>query len=72
MLVMQDFGNKWTNLTENSEGRVASFVDFGWGASLEQFNAAFKADDQTIFATAYEDPKHMKVGGITSDLCDSR
>ena len=60
---MQDFGKSWTNLTENSEGRIASFVDFDWGALLNPFWGADEkeAEDPTIFATVYEDPKHMKV-----------
>ncbi len=24
----------WTNLTENSKGKIAAFVDFDWGLSL--------------------------------------
>ena len=33
----QDFGISWTNLTENSQGRVASFVDYDWGMLLIYF-----------------------------------
>lgn len=60
---MQDFGNTWANVTENSNGRIASFVDFDWGVNLKPWNPEEKAPppDKTIFATAYEDPKHMKV-----------
>ena len=32
----QDFGITWTNLTENSAGRVASFVDYDWGMPLKR------------------------------------
>lgn len=57
----QDFGNSWTNLTQNSEGRVASFVDFDWGVLLQPWSKyRERPADTTIFATAYEDPKHMK------------
>ena len=57
----QDFGNAWTNLTQNSEGRVASFVDFDWGVLLQPWSKyRERPADTTIFATAYEDPKHMK------------
>ena len=59
---MQDFGASWRNLTESSKGRIASFVDFGWGAFLKPWSEwREQAADETIFATAYEDPKHMKV-----------
>lgn len=60
---VQDFGNTWKNLTENSGGRIASFVDYDWGAYLKPWNPEAKEQpsDETIFATAYEDPKHMKV-----------
>ena len=62
---MQDFGNSWTNLTENSEGRVASFVDFDWGVLLQPWSKyRERPADTTIFATAYEDPKHMKVSHL--------
>ena len=58
----QDFGKTWTNLTDNSGGRVASFVDFDWGALLNPWwGEDSDAEDTTIFATVYEDPKHMKV-----------
>ena len=59
---MQDFGNTWKNLTDNSQGRVASFVDFDWGVLLQPWSKyRERPADETIFATAYEDPKHMKV-----------
>ena len=54
----QDFGKSWQNLTQNSQGRIAAFVDFDWGSELytwgEDENVLI---DETIFATAYEDPK---------------
>lgn len=31
---MQDFGSSWTNLTEQSAGRITSFRDFDWGAKM--------------------------------------
>ena len=51
------------NLTENAAGRIASFVDFDWGAHLNPWFGATKedAEDPTIFATVYEDAKHLKV-----------
>lgn len=61
--LIQDFGNTWTNLTENSDGRIASFVDFDWGVLLQPWSKYREQPaDKTIFATAYEDPKHMKAG----------
>ena len=92
---LQDFGITWANLTANSAGRIASFVDYDWGERLtpeayghyagcvpvpclaSRFQAhtrrscagaAFNWNDsddpthpdETIFATVYEDPKHMK------------
>lgn len=55
---LQDFGRTWANLTANSQGRIAAFVDFDWGAELYTWgesNDSYR--DETIFATAYEDPK---------------
>jgi hypothetical protein len=58
----QDFGVSWANLTASSKGRIASFVDFGWGAFLKPWHAwKDRPEDKTIFATVYEDPHHMKV-----------
>ena len=55
---MQDFGRTWANLTVNSQGRIAAFVDFDWGSELYQWNeSSDNVRDETIFATAYEDPK---------------
>jgi hypothetical protein len=33
---VQDFGATWLNLTANSNGRIASFRDFDWGAQLDK------------------------------------
>ena len=41
---------------------MASFVDFDWGVLLQPWSKyRDRPADTTIFATAYEDPKHMKV-----------
>jgi hypothetical protein len=32
--VAQDFAVTWTNLTEQSNGRISSFRDYDWGAKL--------------------------------------
>ena len=58
---MQDFGGSWQNLTANSKGKIASFMDFDWGANLHMGEASH-FPDETIFATAYENAEHMKVG----------
>ena len=45
---------------------MASFWDFDWGAHMHvQGNSPYKAE--TILATAYEDPKHMKGIGVGWD-----
>ena len=55
----QDFGHSWVNLTANSDGAVASFWDFDWGATLHRGDKrAFV--DETILATVYESPAAMK------------
>ena len=64
--VAQDFGQSWKNLTAASQGAVASFWDFDWGAHMHvQGKTPYKAE--TILATAYEDPKHMKGLGVGWD-----
>ncbi|KAK9806438.1 hypothetical protein WJX73_007437 [Symbiochloris irregularis] len=61
LFVSQDFGRSWSNLTDNSQGRIAAFVDFDWGSDLYRWGEANDTiRDETIFATAYEDPKHIK------------
>ena len=57
---LQDFGQTWENLTENSAGKIASFVDFEWGAMLKPWGNSTTNKDETIFATVYEDTKHLK------------
>ena len=55
---MQDFGKQWSNLTANSQGRIAAFVDFDWGSELYGWGEANDTIlDETIFATAYEDAR---------------
>lgn len=34
ILSWQDFATSWTNLTEQSQGRISSFRDFDWGAKM--------------------------------------
>ena len=59
---LQDFGKGWLNLTENSNGAIASFWDFDWGANIHRTERrAFP--DETILATVYERADHMK--GLT-------
>ena len=61
-------GLTWQNLTQNSKGRVASFWDFDWGASLKKHDQAAAARarkspdsaDPTVLATAYESKAAMK------------
>lgn len=54
----QDFGRNWQNLTDNSQGRIAAFVDFDWGAELYRWGEDHdEIRDKTIFATAYEDAR---------------
>lgn len=36
LFLSQDFARSWKNLTAESNGRIASFWDFEWGASLER------------------------------------
>ncbi len=36
LFLSQDFARTWKNLTAESGGRIASFWDFEWGASLER------------------------------------
>ncbi|KAK9828958.1 hypothetical protein WJX72_003046 [[Myrmecia] bisecta] len=60
LFVSQDFGHSWSNLTENSGGAIASFWDFDWAASMHHAEAAPTFPDETIMATVYEDPAHMK------------
>lgn len=65
----QDFGNSWANLTDSSKGRIASFVDFGWGAILKPWHAwKERPKDKTIFATVYEDAHHMKVPRLSNSV----
>lgn len=61
LFVTQDFGRNWQNLTDNSQGRIAAFVDFDWGAELYRWGEDHdEIRDKTIFATAYEDARHIK------------
>ena len=61
-------GLTWQNLTQNSKGRVASFWDFDWGASLKKHDESIAAKvkrnpdsaDPTVLATAYESKQAMK------------
>ena len=64
--LVQDFGESWKNLTEQSKGAVASFWDFDWGARMHQHGKT-PYNEKTILATAYEDPKHMKGIGVGWD-----
>jgi len=66
---LQSFpGLTWQNLTQNSKGRVASFWDFDWGASLKKHDPSSIAKarknpesaDPTVLATAYESKNAMK------------
>ena len=57
---MQDFAKSWQNLTQNSKGHIASFVDFDWGAELEPWGSKPRHTDETIFATAYESAAKLK------------
>eukprot|EP00887_Chlorella_sp_A99_P000674 scaffold5.g674.t1 len=50
LFVSKDFGSSWSNLTDASKGRVASFRDFDWGAQLDKF-ANKPTPDEAIFAT---------------------
>ena len=50
------------NLTENSNGAIASFWDFDWGANIHR-NERRAFPDETILATVYERAEHMK--GLT-------
>lgn len=67
-LPAQPTGLTWKNLTQNSKGRVASFWDFDWGASLKKHDAGAAAQarknpdaaDPTVLATAYESKNAMK------------
>ena len=57
---VQDFGTKWTNLTEKAGGKVAAFWDFDWGAALTHQDPSKSIDDEVIFATVYEESSAMK------------
>ena len=60
--ILQDFGKGWTNLTANSNGAIASFWDFDWGASIHRTEKR-SFPDETILATVYERADQMK--GLT-------
>ncbi|KAL4423249.1 hypothetical protein ABPG77_000041 [Micractinium sp. CCAP 211/92] len=60
LFLSQDFAATWTNLTANSEGRVASFRDFDWGCKMDMF-AGKPMPDEAIFATVY--PGEKATGG---------
>ena len=59
---LQDFGKGWTNLTANSNGLIAAFWDFDWGANLHRSERR-TFPDETILATVYERADQMK--GLT-------
>lgn len=52
LFISKDFGEKWENLTESSNGKVTSIRDFEWGARLPIY-AGKATPDEAIFATAY-------------------
>lgn len=52
LFVSKDFGATWKNLTEAAGGRIASFRDFEWGATLPVYANKATPDD-AIFATVY-------------------
>lgn len=60
LFVSQDFGRTWANLTANSKGAIAAFVDFDWGAALTTASGAALTPATRIFATAYTDPAAVK------------
>jgi hypothetical protein len=46
----------WVNLTANSNGKVAGFVDWGWavGSCIKSSCDGLNLPDEAIFATMYE------------------
>ena len=62
LAILQDFGKGWTNLTANSNGAIASFWDFDWGANIHRSERR-SFPDETILATVYEKAGQMK--GLT-------
>ncbi len=60
--ILQDFGKGWTNLTANSNGAIAAFWDFDWGANIHRTEKR-SFPDETILATVYERADQMK--GLT-------
>ena len=60
IIVLQDFGTQWTNLTEKAGGKVAAFWDFDWGAALTHPDPSKTIDDEVILATVYEESSAMK------------
>lgn len=46
----------WVNLTANAAGKVAGFVDWGWGlgACVKTSCDGLNLPDATIYATMYE------------------
>lgn len=47
---------KWVNLTANTAGKVAGFVDWGWGLSacVKSSCEGLNVPESTIYATMYE------------------
>ncbi|GMH44817.1 hypothetical protein BSKO_12769 [Bryopsis sp. KO-2023] len=51
---------KWTNLTEQSNGRIAAFIDYEWGVAATENDSDTAVPMKVIFATVYERPEHLK------------
>lgn len=49
LVVSDDFGKSWTDLVENSKGKIASFVDFEWAPDDGS------STNPGIYATVYRD-----------------
>ncbi|GAB4816671.1 hypothetical protein N2152v2_003717 [Parachlorella kessleri] len=59
LFLSKDFAVSWTNLTEQSGGRISSFRDYDWGAKMAMF-AGKPTPDETIFATVYQSSSSQK------------
>ena len=68
LYVTEDFGQSWTSLTHNSNGRISAFVDFEWGARMHQDPHFADYNDKTIFATVYEGKSKAPTGKWDKDV----
>ncbi|GBG73819.1 hypothetical protein CBR_g17157 [Chara braunii] len=72
LFLTQDFGRTWRNLTEESQGRILSFVDFdwGWNKKMPGRSGLPTYTKETILAAVYEAredvEKHFRSTGPTS------